>query len=134
MLNQAYTFYRVDRRFIKIIFSDILYLESCDHHTKIKTKDKTVMVLAYLSAVEAGLPPDMFCRVHRSYMVAIEHITSFDTEEVHIGDICLPISNPYRGLLEAILPVSNYDKLPGSKVVRLGNKQAEKRKTVIRLA
>jgi len=49
--------------------------------------------------VEETLPQDRFCRIHRSYIVSINHIKKFNNKTVNVGDKNLPIRDQYRNIL-----------------------------------
>lgn len=115
----GYTFFRVDRRYVKVIFREILYIESCLNFVKIKTKDKTHLVLITLRQLEQDLPQDLFCRVHRSFLIGIDHISSFDEDQVQLGDTNIPIGRSHRRKLESLLPVISCDIRPTQSVKRM---------------
>jgi len=46
------------------------------------------------------LPADIFCKVHRSYIVSLEHTIKFDNDFVYIGSKKIPISEQYRSVLK----------------------------------
>jgi DNA-binding LytR/AlgR family response regulator len=49
--------------------------------------------------IEEILPQDQFCRVHRSYIVSLNHIDCFNGKSVTIGQKNFPLSEQYRNIL-----------------------------------
>uniref|UniRef100_UPI0032165106 LytR/AlgR family response regulator transcription factor n=1 Tax=uncultured Draconibacterium sp. TaxID=1573823 RepID=UPI0032165106 len=89
-------FVRSDRKMIKINFTEILFIESLSDYIKIHLKDKNVVTRETITSIEAKLPQQDFMRVHRSYIVDLQSITSFTTELVEIGKKQIPISRSYK--------------------------------------
>ena len=94
--NNAFMFVRSDRRMIKIDFESIIYIESYSDYIKIHLTDETIVTRETISAIEAKLPSKSFIRIHRSYIIALKHITSFTNEEITINNITLTISRSYK--------------------------------------
>ena len=84
-----------DRHKVSILPSEILYIESNDREVTIyATENRTYRNKTGISQWESILGDD-FIRIHRSYIVNREAITSIDKEYVYIGDSQLPISRKY---------------------------------------
>lgn len=91
-----FIYLRIDRKRVKIILSDILYIESAKDYVKVFTKDKYYITRQTISSVEAMLSGNEFVRIHRSFIVAVNKIRSFNNELVEIGSKELPIGKLYR--------------------------------------
>ena len=91
-----FIFVRSDRRMKKINFDDILYIESYSDYLKIHCTSETIITRENISIIEAKLPQEYFVRVHRSYIVSINHIESFSNEELIINKKSIPISRSYK--------------------------------------
>ena len=87
-----FLYVKCNQRFEKIWVDDILYIESMLNYINIITKSKKLMVYSSLKAIEKSLSPDKFLRIHKSYMVAINHITAIEAHQVHIAEHQLPVS------------------------------------------
>lgn len=94
--SNGYISFRSDRRMIKVALSDILYIESIKDYIKVVTTTNTVITKQPISSVVEMLPPEMFTRIHRSYIVALNKIESYNNELVWIANQELPISRMYR--------------------------------------
>jgi DNA-binding LytR/AlgR family response regulator len=91
-----FMFVRSERRMLKINFNDLVYIESFSDYLKIHLKAETVITRETISAIEAKLPQQKFMRIHRSYIVAIQHISSYTNELITINKQALPISRSYK--------------------------------------
>ncbi len=94
--EQGFMFVRADRKMIKIDFDAILYIESYGDYLKIHLADDTIVTRETISAIEAKLPAKKFLRIHRSFIIALKHITSFTHEEIIINNKALSISRSYK--------------------------------------
>ncbi|HXB07932.1 MAG TPA: LytTR family DNA-binding domain-containing protein [Puia sp.] len=98
--TQPFFFLRLERRFERINYSDIRYIQSSSNYCKIHLVDKMILTLVTLRQLEFALPSNDFCRIHRSFIVRIEEITAFDHKAVDLGDIRLPLGETYQEELE----------------------------------
>lgn len=82
-VTQDRLFIKVKERLIRLMFSDILYLEADDYYCKVYTEDRDYLATKTLKKLSAQLPADgPFFRCHRSYVVNLNRITE-------IGDLCV---------------------------------------------
>lgn len=102
-VTPGYISFRSDRKMIKVALNDILYIESIKDYIKVVTTTNTVITKQPISSVEEILPKEMFIRIHRSYIVAMNKIESYNNELVWIAKQELPISRMYRHEVEAVL-------------------------------
>lgn len=91
-----FMFVRSDRRMIKIDFDSIIYIESYSDYIKIHLANETIVTRETISAIEAKLPNKQFIRIHRSFIVALAHISSFTNEHVVVQGHALTISRSYK--------------------------------------
>ncbi len=96
LFSDPFIYVKADRENIKIKLKDIQYIESIKNHIKIKTENGQIVTLVGLSKIEERLPGTYFQRIHRSYIVNLEHITSFTQSSITIGTKCIPIGNFYK--------------------------------------
>ena len=81
----------------KILFRDITYIEAQQNYCDIHRRDDTELtVRTTIHNILEQLPPDLFCQVHRSFIVNKTRITSMDSNSINIGGISLPLSRAYR--------------------------------------
>lgn len=94
-------------RMIKILFTDILYIESMDDYIKIYLKDgRFILTLLSLKKVLERLPAQEFIRIHRGYIVPIKEVVSFLGRKLRISNgMELPVGETYlSALLKWIKP------------------------------
>ena len=91
-----FIYLKVERKMVKIMIDDILYVESDKDYVKIFTTGSTIITRQTISAVEAMLSENKFFRIHRSYIVSLDKIKSFTSEIVEIGNKELPIGKLFR--------------------------------------
>ena len=101
----GYISFRSDRKMIKVSLNDILYIESIKDYIKVVTVTNTIIKKQSISSVEELLSREMFIRIHRSYIVALNKIESYNSELVWIAKHELPISRMYRHEVEKLLNV-----------------------------
>ena len=104
-MRKKYLFIRKDKKCKKLLYTDILYVEAEGRYVNIVTAKTVHLLLLSITEIEKKLPEDMFCRVHRSYIISLEHTTEFDHEEVIVADRSLPISKAYKNSLSKIVDV-----------------------------
>jgi DNA-binding LytR/AlgR family response regulator len=96
-IEQQYLFIRADYSLIKILFSDILYIEGLDDYLKIHIQNqKTVVARMTLKAILQKLPETEFIRVHRSFIIPISKISKIRNKIIFIGQAEIPISVSYE--------------------------------------
>lgn len=89
----------VDRRLVKISFSDINIIEAKGDYIKIKTNDKSHIVHSTLKKIEDKLPNDTFLKVHRSYIINLSKIIDIEDNSVLIKQDIIPVSRSNRSEL-----------------------------------
>ncbi len=86
----------VNRRKVKILLTDILYIESKREYVMItSTKGEYVSKIS-TTELEEMLPPEMFRRIHRSFIIAVNKISSYSKENVEINGKSIPIGKNHR--------------------------------------
>ena len=89
-------FVQSNRKHIKVILEDILYVESIKDYLKIHRKEGVLVIKERISHFVTQLPPDRFLQVHRSYIVRIAAVTAFTQLDVEIGNMEIPIGGKYK--------------------------------------
>jgi DNA-binding LytR/AlgR family response regulator len=97
-----FCYVKTNQRYEKIVFDDILYIESMLNYINIITAGAKVTVYSSLKNAEAILPKDKFVRIHKSYIVSVTKINSIELKHAGIAGQKLPISRGNRnGIIEA---------------------------------
>jgi len=91
-------FVNVDYSLVKVLFNDIVWIESSGDYVKIHLKSTPRPLLVRMSAktLETELPGDKFIRIHKSYIIAVASITAIRKNSVFINDLELPVGETYR--------------------------------------
>ena len=88
---QPFFFIRNNGRYVKLPVHEIMYLESKKNYVQVVTEQKTFLALITLRQLELELPAELFCRVHRSFIVSMNHVAAFDNDTVQIDNKEIPI-------------------------------------------
>ena len=87
---------REGSKIIRLRREDILFLEGYGDYVKIhRTTGKPLLSQVSLKRFEENLADGLFCRVHRSYIVSLSHISYIERKRIRIGDELIPISDSY---------------------------------------
>lgn len=116
---QKYFFIRIDGKYVKLCFSEILYAEGSRNYTKIFTESKQYLVLITMKRLEQFLPASLFIRIHKSFIVSVEKIVEFDKERVWLQHKEIPVGHQYRNELEKSVLIANdaeYCSLPTANI------------------
>ena len=91
-----FIFVKTENRLEKILFSDLLYIEGMRDYRSIQTMSKRIMTLQTFREFEQEIPSTILCRVHKSFMVAIDKIDAIERDGIRIQQKIIPISETYR--------------------------------------
>src|SRR3954471_12265002 len=85
-----YLFLNVQKKKVKILFSEIVYIESQREYIKIFTTKNEYISKMSTHEIEDILPPDLFKRIHRSFIISTSKIDSYTAEMVEVNGISIP--------------------------------------------
>ncbi len=94
--QESFIYLKADKKMVKILLKDILYIQSLKDYVRVKTIGKSVTAYQKISFMEEKLPEDRFIRVYRSYIVARDKVEAFSNRSVELGEMELPIGRNYR--------------------------------------
>lgn len=95
-LDEEFIFVKANQKLIKISYDEILYIEAFADYVKIFIPEKRIVTLQTMKKMEQKLPENKFCRIHRSFIAGLKHIESYNTSEVEINGVKLPIGKNYK--------------------------------------
>ena len=98
--EKDYLFLNVQKKKVKISFSEIVYVESQREYIKIVTTKREYFSKMSTHEIEALLPAHLFRRIHRSFIVSVNRIESYTTESVEVSGTSIPVGRGYRDSLE----------------------------------
>jgi DNA-binding LytR/AlgR family response regulator len=102
-VSDRFLYFRVDRKMVKVMVADILFIESLKDYVRIVTVTKQLIVKQTITSLEEMLPEDYFLRIHRSFIVALNKIDSYSPTHVEVAGKELPIGRHYKAEAERIL-------------------------------
>jgi two-component system, LytTR family, response regulator len=91
-----FIFVKTENRLEKVMLNEIVYIEGMRDYLRIHTVNKKIMTLQNFSELEKLIPSSLVCRVHKSYMVALNKIDSIERSRIKIADQLIPISETYK--------------------------------------
>jgi DNA-binding LytR/AlgR family response regulator len=94
--EKRFLFVKTERRLEKLLFDELLYIEGMRDYRRIFTRGKQVLTLQTFGELEQSIPPSVACRVHKSYMVALDKIDAVDRDLIRVGKVEIPLSETYR--------------------------------------
>jgi DNA-binding LytR/AlgR family response regulator len=95
-----FIFLNAERKKVKILFSEIVYIESQREYIKIVTTKREYLSKMSTHEIESILPAHLFKRIHRSYIISINKIESYTSEMVDVNGVSIPIGRDYRNVIE----------------------------------
>jgi two-component system, LytTR family, response regulator len=98
--SRDFVFINVQKKKVKILFSEICYIESQREYIKITTTRGEYLSKMSTHEIESILPAQLFRRVHRSYIVAVRRIDSYTAELIEINGVTIPIGKGYKDSLD----------------------------------
>ncbi len=95
-------FLKVDKRFLQIKFSDIIYLESYGNYVKVWTGDNFLLTPRTLTSFVEELPSEQFAQVHNSFILQKTRINYLEGNQVFMTNgMAIPIGKNYRTTVKA---------------------------------
>jgi len=91
-----YLYLRIDRKVVKIDTNDIIWIESFKDYVKVVLKNEVLSAKQKISVIEKLLPMDDFMRIHRSFLVPVNKIESYNASYVKVTGKELPIGRHYK--------------------------------------
>lgn len=96
---------RANRKFYRVNYENILYVVGMGAYVKFYLPDKNITALSSLQNLENDLPKNLFLRVHKSYIVSIKNIESYNGNEIEIAGIKIPVSKTYKEDVERLFGI-----------------------------
>ena len=103
IVKKDYIFIKTENRLEKINLQDIVFIEGMRDYRRIHTLTNKVMTLQNFGELEQMIPSNIVCRVHKSYMVAINKIEFIERNRIKIKDKLIPISETYKKLFLKVI-------------------------------
>lgn len=91
-----YFFVRCERKFEKVFFQDVSYIEGLQNYAVIHVRDRKLITYITLTSLENQLPKDQFLKVHKSYLISMPHVKAIEGDEIILEHVRIPISRTLR--------------------------------------
>ncbi len=95
-ISQDHLFVKVNGALININVKDILWIEALGDYISVNTADKKHTIHSTMKSIEGKLSSDKFIRVHRSYIVSLDNISSIDDNTIVINKQLIPVGYVYK--------------------------------------
>lgn len=102
--KEDYFFVKCDRKIEKVLYDELVYAEAMQNYVILHTESRKLIVYLTFKGLEEKLPPSVFLKVHKSYIVNTTKIRNISGNELDLGGTAIVISqNLYEGVLKEIL-------------------------------
>jgi len=101
--EKEYIFVKSGYENLKIPIQDILYIESLRDYVQVFTKEKKILTLINMKDIIKVLPSENFTRTHRSFIVALNKITSLTSKKIYVGEKEVPVGGLYKKEVKKLL-------------------------------
>ena len=98
--EKDFIFLNIQKKKVKILFSEIVYIESQREYIRIVTTRKEFLSKIGTQEIEEMLPAHLFKRVHRSFIIAVSKIDSYTADSVEVNGVSIPIGRGYKYVIE----------------------------------
>ncbi|MEQ6118071.1 LytTR family DNA-binding domain-containing protein [Reichenbachiella sp. MALMAid0571] len=102
-MTSGYINIKSESKTFRVSFDDIEYIESFKDYIKVNTSERSLICYQHISNFAEQLPSDLFLRIHRSFIVNLSKIISFNSSYLELGSEELPIGRSYKEKVMSIL-------------------------------
>lgn len=102
IFNKA-LFIKIGKSLRKFYLEEIMYIQAIGAYSKIFTPDSNFIVHDSIAHLERRLPQNKFIRIHKSYLIGLDHLTGLEKKTVLVEDTKIPIGVTYQKKLYDIL-------------------------------
>ncbi len=94
--EHAFIYVKENKKIIKIYLKEIHFIEGLNEYIRIHTDSRRVVIKSSLQSIEKKLPPELFIRVHKSYIVSIPRIRAFNATTIELENAKVRIGRNYK--------------------------------------
>ena len=95
-------FVKEGTRLVRMNLDEIQYIQSRQNYIIFVTNTRRVIALQTMKEIERFLPPERFTRVHRSYIISLDKISSIEKNKIQIAETMIPVGRLYQHTLRKI--------------------------------
>jgi len=102
-------FVKSEYKLIKIMLSEIKYIESANEYIQIHLDNKKpITTLIRLKNLDNQLPKNRFMRVHRSFIVNLEKVNIIDRNRIVFDNVYIPVGDQYKDVFQAFIDKTSF--------------------------
>jgi DNA-binding LytR/AlgR family response regulator len=101
--EESFIYVKENKRVIKLLLNEILYIEGLSEYVKIYTDNKRIVTKTSMTNMEEKLPSENFMRIHKSYIVSLHKIEAFTSSSIEVTGKELPIGRSYKNRVSQVL-------------------------------
>jgi DNA-binding LytR/AlgR family response regulator len=90
-------------KYLRINYADILYVEGLNNYVLLHLPNERIATYQTLKELADSLPQPPFLRVHKSYIVSLNHVRLLDGNTLYVQDKLIPVSDTYREALYRVV-------------------------------
>ncbi len=105
-MQEAFIYLKSGASLVKVLLNDILFVESQRNLLIVHLKDRDLSTYLTINEFEDRLPKGLFLRIHKSFIVSLNKIDSFNSGEVMLRGKSHPIGRSYKD--EAVSALNEY--------------------------
>jgi DNA-binding LytR/AlgR family response regulator len=94
--SPSYIMVQADKKTYKVNLADILFIEAMGDYVKIIAKDQHHIVHQTLQRMSEQLPAAAFRRIHKSFIIAVQHLQFVEGNMAVVGETRIPIGQTHR--------------------------------------
>lgn len=99
--NRDFIFLTIQKKKVKILFAEIIYVESQREYIRIVTTKTAYLAKIGTHEIEKLLPAHLFKRIHRSFIISVNRIESYTADAVEVSGVSVPVGRGYKDVLES---------------------------------
>ena len=104
--NDVSIFIKSGPQTYQVKVKDILYLEKDGNYITVHLKDRNILIRENMGDIFDLVPASDFIRVHKSFVVAVKHITMIEVHQLTVNNETIPVGSTYRESMRARLGIN----------------------------
>lgn len=94
--EESFMFIKADRQYIKVYYDTVQYIKGMKDYVVIHTDKEKYMTAMNVKTILRQLPPQLFARTSKSYIVQVRKIDRISTDTLYLGELELPLGPSYK--------------------------------------
>ena len=94
--EKDYTYFKVSGKLVRVVHADLLYVQSVRDYLQLHTRQGNLLTHMTMKSLAELLPAKHFVRIHRSYLVNLQHIDKVEKNAIFVKGQPIPLGELYR--------------------------------------